>query len=215
MYLGMKILRLKMDYFYSKLLRILSLNVVLVGLSLANEGSIFYQVNRNTSNIILIPLDVECPIEEFTYLIVSNVTQDQQNSIDQLSTQISNGKDVVKLLDHVNWRMFIYSCVEISGDFSFSEYELQDGCVNSSCSFTDTIDYLFFFPLYCGDTINCSSFLNSSLVTQWYIFLVLGLLSFAGNVVVIYDKIVSLQKFQKKKKKNSNLPHAGSKFVVG
>ena len=156
----MKILRLNMDYFDSKLFRTLSLNIVLLGLSLANQGSIFYQVNCNTSNIILIPFDVECPIEEFTYLIVSNTTEDQQKSIDQLSTQILNGKDVEKLLDHVNWRMFIYSCVETSGDFSFSEYELQDGCMNSSCSFTDAIDYLFRFPLHCGDGINCSSYLT-------------------------------------------------------
>ena len=191
-----------MDYFYCKLLRISSLCVVLVELSLSftNEGSIFYQVNRNTNNIILIPLDVECPIEEFTYLIVSNATKDQQRSIDQLSTQISNGKDVEKLLDHVNWRMFIYSCVETSGNFSFSEYELQDGCMNSSCSFTDVIDYLFRFSLHCDDGINCSSFLNSSLVTQWYIFLVLGLLSLVGNIVVIYEKIVSLRNFQNKHK---------------
>ena len=133
-------------------------------------------------------------------MIVSNATKDQQRSIDQLSTQISNGKDVEKLLDHVNWRMFIYSCAETSGDFSFSEYELQDGCINSSCSFTDSIDYLFRFPLYCGDNINCSTFLNSSLVTQWYIFLVLGLLSLVGNMVVIYDKIVSLREFQNKNK---------------
>ena len=60
----------------------------------------------------MIPLDVECPIEKFTYLIVSNATENQQNSIDQLSTQISNGKDVENLLDYVKWRMFIYSCVE-------------------------------------------------------------------------------------------------------
>ena len=157
-------------------------------------------MNHNTSNIILIPLDVECPIEEFTYMIVSNATKNQQRSIDQLSTQISNGKDVEKLLDHVNWRMFIYSCEETSEDFSFSEYELQDGCMNSSCSFTDTIDSLFRFVLHCGDNINCSSFLNSSLVTQWYIFLVLGLLSFVGNMIVINDKIVSLRKFQNKNK---------------
>ena len=189
-----------MDYFDGKLFRTLSLYTVLLGLSLAIQGSIFYQVNRNTSNITLIPLDVECPIEEFTYLIVSNATEDQQNSIGQLSTQISNGKDVEKLLDHVNWRMFIYSCVETSGGFSFSEYELQDGCMNSSCSFTDDIDYLFRFRLHCGDNINCSTFLNSSLVTQWYIFLVLGLLSLVGNMVVIYDKIVSLRKFQNKHK---------------
>ena len=203
MYLGIKILRLKMEYFYSKLLRISSLNIVLLGLSLslANEPSIFYQLDRNSSKITLIPLDDECPIEEFTYLIVSNATEDQQRSFDQLSTQISNGKDVEKLLDYVNWRMFIYSCAETSGDFSFSEYELQDCCINSSCSFTDTVDYLFRYPLHCGDSINCSSFLNSSLVTQWYIFLVLGLLSLVGNMVVIYDKIVSLRKFQNKKKK--------------
>ena len=130
-----------MDYFDGRLLRISSLNIVLLGLSLslANEASIFYQVNHNTSNITLIPFDVECPIEEFTYLIVSNATKDQQRSIDQLSTQISNGKDVEKLLDHVKWRMFIYSCVETSGGFSFSEYDFQDGCINSSCSFTDTM----------------------------------------------------------------------------
>ena len=72
--------------------------------------------------------------------------------------------------------------------------------MNSSCSFTDAIDYLFRFRLHCGDGINCSSFLNSSLLTKWYIFLVLGLLSFVGNIVVIYDKIVSFQKFQNKHK---------------
>ena len=197
----MKILRLKMDYFDGKLFRTLCLNIVLVGLSLANQGSIFYQVDHNTSNITLIPLDIECPNKEFTYLIVSNATEDQQRSIGQLSNQISNGKDVEKLLDHVNWRMLIYSCAETGGDFSFSEYELQDGCMISSCSFTDTIDYLFFFPLHCGDNINCSTFLNSSLVTQWYIFLVLGILSVVGNMVVIYDKIVSLREFQNKNKK--------------
>ena len=157
-------------------------------------------MNCNTSNTILIPFDVECPIEDFTYLIVSNATENQQNIIDQLSTQISNGKDVEKLLDHLNWRIFIYSCAETSGDFSFSEYELQDGCINTSCSFTDSIDYLFRFRLHCGDNINCSTFLNSSLLTKWYIFLVLGLLSFVGNVLVIYDKIVILQKFQNKHK---------------
>ena len=189
-----------MKYFHGKLVRILSLNIVLVGLGLANEGSILHQVNRNTSKSNLIPLDVQCPIEEYTYLIVSNATEDQRRIIDQFSTQISNGKDVEKLLDHVNWRMFIYSCVETSGDFSFSKYELQDGCINSSCFFTDTIDYLFYFPLHCGNKINCSTFLNSSLVTQWYIFLVLGLLSLVGNIVVIYDKIICLRKFQSKDK---------------
>ena len=200
MHLGIQILRLKMGYFYGKFIQILSLNIVLVGLSSANKGSIFRQVSRNTSISTLISLDVECPLEEFTYLIVSNATENQQRHIDQLSTQISNGKDVEKLLNHVHWRMFIYSCVETGGNFSFSEYELQNGCINSSCSFTDTIDYLFDFPLYCGDNINCSTFLNSSLVTQWYIILVLGLLSLIGNIVVIYDKVVSLRKFQNKDK---------------
>ena len=70
-----------MDYFYGKLFRTLCLNIVLLGLSLANQGSIFYQVDHNTSNITLIPLDIECPIEEFTYLIVSNATEDQQEAL--------------------------------------------------------------------------------------------------------------------------------------
>ena len=195
-----QILRIKMGYFYGKFIQILCLNIVLLGVSSANEGSIFHQVSRNTSHRTLISLDVECPLEECTYLIVSNATENQQRYIDQLSTQISNGKDVEKLLDHVNWRMFIYSCVDNSCDFSFSEYEIQDGCINSSCSFTDTIDHLFYFPLYCGDNMNCSTFLNSYLVTHWYIFLVLGLLSLVGNIVVIYDKIVSLRKFRNKDK---------------
>ena len=41
----MKILRLKVNYFYGKLLQTLNLNIVLLGLSLslANEASIFYQ----------------------------------------------------------------------------------------------------------------------------------------------------------------------------
>ena len=66
MYLGMQILPLNMEYFYGKLIQFLSLNIVLGKLSSANEGSIFHQVNRNTSNTTLVPFDVECPIEEFT-----------------------------------------------------------------------------------------------------------------------------------------------------
>ena len=167
---------------------------------MANQGSIFHEPQHISSNDNSILIDRDCPIEEFTYLIISNNTEDQQKNISQLSTHISSSEDVVTLLDHVNWRMFIYSCEDTSEDFSYSKYEIQDGCTNSSCSFTDSIDYIFFFPLYCGENTSCSTFLSYFLVTKWFIFLVLGLLSLVGNLVVIYDKIISVNERQNKEK---------------
>ena len=105
------------------------------------------------------------------------------------------------LLDHVNWRMFIYSRKQTCSNFSFSEYELQYTCSNSSYTFTDSIDDLFFFPLQCDNNTSCTSYLNSSIITQWYIFLLLGFIALVGNFVVIYDKIMNLRKNQNKDKK--------------
>ena len=166
---------------------------------MANQGSFYHRQAFNISNGNLINIKTNCPIAEKTNLIISNNTEDQQRYIDQFSTQISSSEDVETLLNHVNWRMFVYSCERASEDFAYSDYELQNNCSNSSCSFTDSLDDLFFFSLECGNN-SCTTYLNSSLITHWYIFLLLGFLALLGNAIVICDKIKSLRKIQNKHK---------------
>ena len=177
----------------------LGFSIFLLGVPMAYQGSIFYRYNYILINSNTISLNLECPIEEYTYLIVSNTTEDKiENNC--ASTRVSSSEDVLTLLDHVNWRMFIYSCKHTCSNFSYSEYKLQYDCSNSSCTFTDSIDVLFFFPLQCDNNTSCTSYLNSSVITQWYIFLVLGFVALVGNIVVIYDKIINLRKNQDKNK---------------
>ena len=177
----------------------LGFSIFLLGAPMAYQGSIFYRHNYNLNNSNTISLNLECPIEEYTYLIVSNTTEDKMKS-DYSSTTVSSSEDVLTLLDHVNWKIFIYSCKQTFSSFSYSEYKLQYDCSNSSYTFTDSIDDLFFFPLQCDDYSSCTSYLNSSIITQWYIFLLLGFIALVGNVVVIYDKIKNLRKNSDKNK---------------
>ena len=178
---------------------LLGFGIFLLGVSMTYQGSIFYRHIYNLNNSNMIPLHLECPVEKWTYLIVSNLTDDK-GEIDYLSTQVSSSEDVLTLLDHVNWRMFIYSCKHTCSNFSYSEYDLQYDCSNSSYTFTDSIDDLFFFPLRCDNYPSCASYLNSSIITQWFIFLLLGLIALVGNFVVIYDKFKNLRKNQNQDK---------------
>ena len=107
---------------------------------------------------------------------------------------------MLTFLDHVNWRIFIYSCKQTCSSFSYSEYKLQYDCLNSSYTFADSIDDLFFFSLQCDDYTSCASYLNSSIFTQWYIFLLLRFIALVGNVVAIYNKSMNLRKNQDKNK---------------
>jgi len=106
---------------------------------------------------------------------------------------------VEELLDHVNWRMFVSSQDEICDSFTNSTYQLQDACSNLTCPISDSIDDLVFFPLTCGDR-SCSSFFDLFAVTKWYIFLLLGIICLIGNIVVIFEKIISLRKIHNKEK---------------
>ena len=124
----------------------------------------------------------ECQNVKDIYAIVSNSTKNQQRQINQLSAQVSDSEDVIKLLDHVNWRMFIYSCEQICSNFSYSEYELQDDCPKSACCFSDRINDLL---CYEEQPVNA---LNSLVMSAWFVLLILGLLCLLGNIFVIYDK---------------------------
>ena len=98
---------------------------------MATRAGKFFEnaLNFNGSNSIKVDL-TKCRNMENTYGIVSNNTEDQQKHINQLSAQVSNSEDVVNLLDHVNWRMFIYSCEKKSSNFSYSENDFQNDCPN-------------------------------------------------------------------------------------
>ena len=178
---------------------ILGFSIFLFGVPMAYQGSIFQRHSYNLNNSNTISLNLECPIEENTYLIVSNTSNDEIEN-DYLPTQVFSSADVFTLLNHVNWRMFIYSHKQTCSNFSYSDYELQYDCFNSFYTFTDSIDDLFFFPLQCKNNTSCTSYLNSSIITQWYIFLLLGFIALVGNFIVIYDKIMNLRKNQNKDK---------------
>ena len=161
------------------------------------QESIFYQTNYNQSYSNLIQGDFECPSGGFRYVVVSNNTVNSQKTIDQLSSQVSSSEDVENLLDHVNWRLFIYLCGKTCQNFTYSKYELHHMCSNSSCCLSDSInDVSRSFPS-CGNT-SCTNFINSS--SPWYSLLLVGLFCLLGNTVVILDKIISLLKKQHKDK---------------
>jgi len=177
--------------------QILWFGVILARLNINCQGSIFYRQANGINNNDLIEINQNCT--EILYVIVSNATDDEQTKIDQLSTQASSSEDVEALLDHVNWRMFISSQDEICDNFTYSTYQLQDACSNSTCSFSDSIDDLVFFPLTCGDR-SCAMYYKSFVITKWPLFVVLGIICLIGNSVVIYDKIINLCKRQNKEK---------------
>ena len=121
-----------------------------------------------------------------TYVIVSNNTEGQQRHIDQLSAQVSNSEDVIKLLDHVNWRMFIYSCEQTCSNVLYSETQFQNDCTNSTCCLSGSIgDLLFYSSRYDRRDLND---LTSLIMSAWFAFLIVGLLCLLGNIFVIYDK---------------------------
>ena len=144
-------------------------------------------------------LGCNCPTEQ-THVIISNATKAQQHKISRLSTEISTSEDVETLLDHVNWKMFIYSCEQTCSNFSYSEYDFEDNCSDSSCCFTNSIDNVLTTISNCGN-VSCTSFINSfPIISTWWIFLLLGILCLLGNVTVVYQKVKRLHKSHYKDK---------------
>ena len=163
------------------------------------QESFFYQSEYNQSNSNLVHVNLECPSDEYTYVIVSNNTGTSQRIIDQLSSQVSSSEDVENLLDQLNWRMFIYLCGKTCQNFSYSTYDIQKICPNSTGCFSDSTDDIYRWSLKCGNT-SCTNFVNSYSGGIWFSLLIVGLLCLLGNIVVILDKIISLRKKQHKDK---------------
>ena len=164
-----------------------------------NQKSIFYQSEYNQSNSNLVYVSLECPSDEFTYVIVSNNTDNSQTTINQLSSQVSSSEDVENLLDHVNWRMFVYLCGKTCQNFTYSTYEIQEDRPNSTGCFSDSTDDIYRSSARCGNS-NCTNAVNSHSGGKWFVFLIAGLICLFGNSAVILDKIISLRKKQHKDK---------------
>jgi len=162
-----------------------------------HQKSVFlYEKEYDVSENNLVAVDLKCPIMEYTYLIVSNTTlKDQQRNIEELSSRVTSSEDVKTLLEYVNWRMFIYLCKQAC---TYSRRHFQDLCSNSSCSFTNSTDDLFFPSSQCRSVI--SEPIGNIAIKVWYIFSLFGLLCLLGNVGVIYDEITSFLNPQNKVK---------------
>ena len=167
---------------------------------MATEASKFFEnaLKFNGNNSIKVDF-TKCRNMENIYGIVSNNAEEQQRHIDQLSAQVSDSEDVVNLLDHVNWKMFIYSCKQTCSNFSFPENEFQNDCPSSACCFRGSIDDLL-FDLSQYDYRIGSSDLNSLVISTWFVFLIFGLLCLLGNIFVMYNKTESLIKTVKTEK---------------
>ena len=159
----------------------------------------FHQSEYNQSNSNVVRINLECPSDEFTYVIVSNNTRNSQTTVNQLSSQVSSSEDVENLLDQLNWRMFIYLCGKTCQNFTYSTYDIQKVSPNSTGCFSDSTDEIFFSSWRCRNT-SCTNFVNSYSGGKWFLLLIAGLLCLLGNSVVILDKIISLCKKQHKDK---------------
>jgi len=160
------------------------------------QKSVFYTEEFGMGENCLKAVDLECPIMEYTYVIISNTSKDQQRNIEELSSQVTSSEDVEALLDQVNWRMFVYLCEQACTNYIYSTCFFHGACSNSSCSFTNSTDDIF-SSSQCH-YVSCTEH-NSN--NTWHIFFVLGLLCLLGNVVVIYDEITNFLKTQRKIKK--------------
>ena len=163
------------------------------------QESFFYQSEYNQSNSNLVHVNLECPSDDFTYVIVSNHTNNSQRTINQLSSQVSSSEDVEHLLDQLNWRMFIYLCGKTCQNFTYSSYDIQEVCPNSTGCFSDSTDDILFSSWRCRNT-SCTKLVNSYSGGKWFLFLIVGLFCLLGNSVVILDKLNSLRKKQHKHK---------------
>ena len=158
---------------------------------MATEAAKFIENALNLSDNYSIKVDFTmCRNMENTFVIVTNDTEDQQRHIDQLYPQVSSSKDVIKVLDQVNWRMFIYSCDQTCSNFSYSEYECQNDCPSSACYLSGSIDDLLLYSSR-FDGIGLNN-LNSLVTSAWFVLLILCLLCLLGNIFVIYNKTKSL-----------------------
>ena len=169
---------------------------------MTGNESLFVRQEHGSNINNLFEIDAECPTEESTYVIISNITNTQQlHDINKISAQVANGQEVKELLDHVNWRIFIYSCEQQScSNSTHSSYQLQNlNCSNTACCFSDSIDDLHAISVRCGNT-SCTKAINSFISQVWFIPFTLGLLCLLGNVVVMCDKAISLRKAKNKAK---------------
>ena len=69
--------------------------------------AVFYQLDVIRKNPFL---NLTCPFESSTYVIISNTTDANREKVIELSSEISNSQDVEAILDLVSWKMFLYSC---------------------------------------------------------------------------------------------------------
>ena len=166
---------------------------------MATKAGKFFENVLNLNGNYTIKVDfTKCRNMDNTYVFISNGTEDQQRHIDQLSAQVSNSEDLVKLLDHVNWRMFTYSCEQTCSNFSHAENEFQNGCHNSACCLRGNIDDLLSYrSQYYGSDL---SDLNLLVMSAWFVLLIFGLLCLLGNICVIYNKTKNLIKTVKTEK---------------
>ena len=166
---------------------------------MATKAGKFFENAHNLNDNYSIKVDfTKCLIMDNTYGIVSNNTEDQQRHIDQLSAQVSNSEDVVKLLDRVNWRMFIYSCEQTCSNFSYSDNEFLNDCPDSTCCFSNRIDDLLLYSSrYDGIGLND---LNSLVMSTCFVLLIFGLLCLLGNSFVACCKTKNLIKTLKTEK---------------
>ena len=144
----------------------------------------------NVKNNISTPSD--CPLPPQAEILLSNKTdRNLTNHIIRLGTQASSGKDVEDVLNSIRWEVFLYDCSnERACENSTSVLPAFQSCLNSSCCFANDVN-LIYTSRRC-DTPNCTSFITCSLISKWYLFLLLGLISLFGNAVVVYQKLTSI-----------------------
>ena len=160
----------------------------------------FYQLDNGISNNTVIELDIECLSKEHMYLIVSNVTKDQQQNLNQLLFgQVTSSEDVERLLDYVNWNIYVYSSKQVCHNFTNLASEVFDVCSNLSCCFTNSTDDIFQFSSQCGNT-SCTDSINSYAISRWFVLLIFGILCLIGNVAVMCNEIFVLRGKLKKVK---------------
>ena len=126
-----------------------------------------------------------------------NNSSDKVSDVIEKRTKVKNEKDLLILLDDINVTLLGYSCLKHKQNFlSKTRYPYYETinmsntlCTNYTCYFSRNLFLMFpNFPS-CKDCIK-----PENLITNWIIFLVLGLVCLLGNGTVIFQQIFNFVK---------------------
>lgn len=162
-----------------------------------SEFSICYKVSSENCQVLTPATNKNqsqtCLVENESFLICDQTNHHQKQARSFQSFHASNPRDVVSLLDNVDWKILVYLCPDNNSHANLAAYKHLLPCAPSSdrCGFTGDRVKLFDFVSHCGGDVH-DTYLEEVGNIVWLPFLILGLVSMMGNMTIACRKATYL-----------------------